>query len=1743
MKNWTPVLLLLCTASATALAGTPVSAGDLLVDLDAADLAELAEGAPVTAWPNRGTTPSFAPAAASGGPLFQTRGGIPVVRFNNNAAAHCLTNGPAGSVPSTLLGADDWSLEVWAYRESSTGGITMFSWTPREGLANNNGTVMELRYHDGYNAVEHYGADYNLTWGGGRDTPEMSVPAAYGEWHHFAVTREAGGRERLYCDGRIVTEAFRPAMTLQGDGCFTVGGVRRRSDSAWVNGFAGDIGQIRVHAGPLTPDQVLANYLADNARYNRAVSNDAEWTDTGWRDSLPADASRGLWLRASTPFSLTSDLAPLNLRPDTGGLTLGNGATLAFPAYNDILFGYGAGNAFPLAIQHGTLRVQTFNNNANTYLTFGASAGASASVTVGDGTHPAVLASTGGYKLGEHNGAATMTVNPNAAVTAAGRLRMGDNGSTALLAIEAGGAVEVNDFIAGALGGTGFVSVAGALLSTGTVFLGENATGFGELTITADGRAEAYDVRGYDASGFGRLVFDGGTLAARPNAPDVFIRDLDEIIVTARGATVEIPADRAVNVYAPIFEDPASAGGGFCKTGGGELRLTGDSTLSGDYTVLDGALVFLSNAVPASYTGTLLLQNGAAAGYDAVGGAARLLARLDPASEGSLILYGNNAAEDLDLSRFPGLTLQSRGNINQTGAVVPSGNRYVFEPNGTFAYAPAIADLPGAPASVTVRGATDTASVILSGDNAAMSGGITVESGGLSLAHANAAGATGAKDIALAENTTLKLAAALPAGFVQARIADGSRPAQILLTPDSAACDIDASRFPGCFVGTDAAGAVPFTGTLTPHGSDYLLGGGKTAWVSSPNSGLVFSNLSDAPDTAPRRAVIGREGLVGLDPGNTHSGGTLVTNRAALFLASDGLGAIPAAFDPGNLTLNGGILRSGSAHFALPATRGVFVGPAGAEFHPWGTYTLTLLGSLSGTGPARLTDGGSVIAAGAANAYNGTVTIQHNGATFGIGNGDAFSWASSGGITNSGSLALNNHADATFADTVYGNGRIRKRGNGTLTLTSAHPFTGMTLVEAGALRFSGNGSLRNSAAFVNNGEVVVANDTAAGLSQLVGKEYAGTGSIRLEGEGSGLLMDDACPIQGGLATGPGTTLSASAPGTLGTGGITLGGGTLALAAAGATSASGFGPDWTLNGPACLPVSTNDTTWLQVTDNAGNRASSAFLTNRVQTAGAWRAEFDYYVGPKSSDPADGFAFVLHNDPRGVSALGGAGSSLGASGLTPSFGININLYHDDSIGWIVDGGRIGNVANIFGTANGVQDGDVHFVVEYDGTRVSLTASKSDKTYTASYTTDLVSALGGTAAYLGFSGGTGGSTAQQLIGGFTFTTLSRHVPLQPLGDTAWQRNGAAAYADENGETVLRLTPNEGSKTASFFHKQKIYINQPFAVSFRYRVGANSGNPADGATVVFHNGSLTYLGGNGSAVAYDGLTPSVGWKFDIYNNNKPGNDALVWLTAGTQSTRHEVLAPNGILLDNQIPVDVSIIYDLTKLTLTLAQNGNTVSVDSPAVNLSETLGAPYAYFGFTGATGGQTAEQFVSQMALVSGLPRVGGAVYGNPVTVTGEAASTLAVAVRPDAPNVTVDTLTLETGADLTVAAAAGSAADTAYRLTVNSVWVNGPGTSILVTGNGTGTGTFVLGGAVHLTADAYLTLQGAFAAGGKVQLVVPDLGPGSHAVIDLHLATGLAVSDFELISPMSGAVLRIRNGILYVIKDTGAILTIK
>ena len=222
----------------------------------------------------------------------------------------------------------------------------------------------------------------------------------------------------------------------------------------------------------------------------------------------------------------------------------------------------------------------------------------------------------------------------------------------------------------------------------------------------------------------------------------------------------------------------------------------------------------------------------------------------------------------------------------------------------------------------------------------------------------------------------------------------------------------------------------------------------------------------------------------------------------------------------------------------------------------------------------------------------------------------------------------------------------------------------------------------------------------------------------------------------------------------------------------------------------------------ITDNNAPTISSGTLT--LTTAGAGEARAAFFNTPQSISnftvgftfqtaptsfaplgPSDGFAFVLQNDSRGTSAIGGGGAGLGyglmnnnqppsgspvLTAITPSAAAEFFLRNGNGAVNAETGGIIDPNSGITTGSVSLVSGDpIAVVLSYNGTtlREILTDTNNPSDiYTASYTVGLVGALGGNTAYIGFTGGTGGGYSTQTISNFTYSgTVPEPAPLAVL------------------------------------------------------------------------------------------------------------------------------------------------------------------------------------------------------------------------------------------------------------------------------------------------------------------------------------------------------------------------------------------
>ncbi len=259
-----------------------------------------------------------------------------------------------------------------------------------------------------------------------------------------------------------------------------------------------------------------------------------------------------------------------------------------------------------------------------------------------------------------------------------------------------------------------------------------------------------------------------------------------------------------------------------------------------------------------------------------------------------------------------------------------------------------------------------------------------------------------------------------------------------------------------------------------------------------------------------------------------------------------------------------------------------------------------------------------------------------------------------------------------------------------------------------------------------------------------------------------------------------------------------------------------------------------------------------------------------------------------------------------------------------------------------------------------------------------------------------------------------------------TGWTVNSSGITSTPITNNVLTLTDDAGNEARSAFFNAP----QPFAIgtagftaSFNYTPGGSLG--ADGATFILHNDSrgTAALGGGGGALGVSGITPSAEWEINIYNGHTIGTN---FVTNGGNGNYNGTGAVN---IAGGDPINVTLTYDPVQHTisemLTDPTANTTFTTSYSNINLSTALGAAgTAYIGFTGATGGLSSTQTISNFSysVVASLP----GVYGNGVVVPGNTTATIDVGPTITNPTVNMGTLSVTAGSISTLNVTATTAA---------------------------------------------------------------------------------------------------------------------
>jgi Cu/Ag efflux protein CusF len=186
--------------------------------------------------------------------------------------------------------------------------------------------------------------------------------------------------------------------------------------------------------------------------------------------------------------------------------------------------------------------------------------------------------------------------------------------------------------------------------------------------------------------------------------------------------------------------------------------------------------------------------------------------------------------------------------------------------------------------------------------------------------------------------------------------------------------------------------------------------------------------------------------------------------------------------------------------------------------------------------------------------------------------------------------------------------------------------------------------------------------------------------------------------------------------------------------------------------------------LRLTDSntAGYETGSTFFTAPVNIQ-SFTNNFSFQL---TSATGDGFTFTIQSSGDTVLGPAGAGLGYGYSGSTAfpnSVAVKFDLYNNagegnDSTGMYTDGATP-TVPAVDMTSSGVNlhSGDVmNVTMTYNGTTLAwtITDATTGATFSTSATVNIPSLVGGSTAFVGFTGGTGGATAIQEILSWTYT-----------------------------------------------------------------------------------------------------------------------------------------------------------------------------------------------------------------------------------------------------------------------------------------------------------------------------------------------------------------------------------------------------
>lgn len=323
--------------------------------------------------------------------------------------------------------------------------------------------------------------------------------------------------------------------------------------------------------------------------------------------------------------------------------------------------------------------------------------------------------------------------------------------------------------------------------------------------------------------------------------------------------------------------------------------------------------------------------------------------------------------------------------------------------------------------------------------------------------------------------------------------------------------------------------------------------------------------------------------------------------------------------------------------------------------------------------------------------------------------------------------------------------------------------------------------------------------------------------------------------------------------------------------------------------------------LTLTSASNGETSSAWYSTPQDVSDSWTASFTWQWSG-TTNPADGFMLALQN--QGLTAIGGGGGYKGyqisgTTGITPSYGVGVENFgtgnaYNVSVGMngvIITGGN--NVAGSTLDVN-TDSNPINFTVSYIQPANELYVTGVDTTNSADsfsyvYTGNSgnlapsfnsQTQAGGSTAYVGFTGATGGLNEEQDFTNFNFAT---NTPTMPV--------------NYQSPAYLNTTRTPIAFTSGSFN-QDVVVENSAALTTNGAVPTSVATPAGGSVNALYESGLSVGGtvqSGGLPVSHQFVSQgdaNTTFQFQKYTNT---NNVLRLTAAG--STAADPTSPSGTM------------------------------------------------------------------------------------------------------------------------------------------------------------------------------------------------------------------------------------------------------